>query len=179
MKTIFFCRRSKEKEEFLQLQKAEGIPPKGRGPAAPPSLPLHASHHPPPPNLAEFAARPPHPPGIILLIMRQPLVPNLFKIGGLKAGAASQPLEKVYVSAWPACGPPTYIFFLVKRDTLLLESFINYFGCGRYSTRSGERMGGDYIVTRFKDINEKIIPFFDYYTLQGLKRKDFVRRAGF
>jgi hypothetical protein len=34
-------------------------------------------------------------------------------------------------------------------------------------------MAGYYIVTRFKDINEKIIPFFDNYPLQGSKRKDF------
>jgi|SRR5882757_2501207 hypothetical protein len=45
-----------------------------------------------------------------------------------------------------------------SRDILLLNSFIDYFECGRYSTRSGNNLAGDYLVTRFNDINEKIIP---------------------
>jgi hypothetical protein len=51
----------------------------------------------------------------------------------------------------------------------------SYFGCGRYyikSWRQGGIMAGDYIVTKFKDINEKIIPFLNRY-LQGTKALDF------
>ena len=45
--------------------------------------------------------------------------------------------------------------------------------CGGYYERSGEKPVGDYIVTNFKDIYEKIIPLFDKYPLQGAKYQDF------
>jgi hypothetical protein len=56
------------------------------------------------------------------------------------------------------------------RDTKLLESFINYLGCGSvvvHNTRSTI----EFIVTRFTDIQEKIIPFF--VNLQGIKLLNF------
>uniref|UniRef100_UPI0030E441BE hypothetical protein n=1 Tax=Dematophora necatrix TaxID=2751867 RepID=UPI0030E441BE len=58
------------------------------------------------------------------------------------------------------------------RDADLLKEFINYFNCGRYSICSKE--AGDFIVTKFSDINTKIIPFFNKYPLQGTKLLDFM-----
>jgi len=47
-------------------------------------------------------------------------------------------------------------------------------GCGRYSKQSGERAAaGYYIVTKFTDIFQILIPFFDRYPLHGTKVKDF------
>lgn len=58
------------------------------------------------------------------------------------------------------------------RDEQLLKNFINYFSCGRYKLRSG-RLLGDFLVTQFSDVTEKVIPFFDKYPLIGEKAKDF------
>lgn len=60
-----------------------------------------------------------------------------------------------------------------SRDKVLLNSFINYFGCGNYYDRSGGKMAGDFIVSKFSDIFDKIIPFFEKYPVQGVKAQDF------
>jgi hypothetical protein len=72
------------------------------------------------------------------------------------------------------------------RDTDLLKEFIGYWNCGRYSISS--KMGGDYIVTKYSDINMKIIParasarripgeagdaFLNKYPILGSKSLDF------
>ncbi len=58
-----------------------------------------------------------------------------------------------------------------KRDAELLKSLVDYFKCGRYYTCSPN--AGDYIVTKFDDINTKIIPFFNKYSILGNKGLDF------
>lgn len=63
-----------------------------------------------------------------------------------------------------------------ERDTALLQSFRDFLGPrrGRYSKQSGERAAAAYyIVTKFRDIMEILIPFFDRYPLHGIKVKDF------
>jgi len=59
-----------------------------------------------------------------------------------------------------------------KRDARLLKSFVDYFKCGRYYIKSGNN-SGDYIVTKYEDINQNIIPFFEKYSLHGSKSLDF------
>lgn len=58
------------------------------------------------------------------------------------------------------------------RDTALLNSFIEYFGCGNYYARSNQNVG-DFVVTKFTDINEKIIPFLGKYPIFGVKDLDY------
>ena len=59
-----------------------------------------------------------------------------------------------------------------SRDTLLLKSFVNYFNCGNYYFKhSGEAV--EFVVSKFKDIHEKILPFFEKYPLIGSKSIDF------
>jgi LAGLIDADG endonuclease len=58
------------------------------------------------------------------------------------------------------------------RDEELLQSFINYFGCGRYRERLGG-LAGDFNVSKLSDITEKILPFFEKYPILGVKAKDF------
>jgi hypothetical protein len=57
-----------------------------------------------------------------------------------------------------------------SKDKLLMENIINYLGCGYLSVRNDII---DYRVTKFSDIVEKIIPFFDKYPILGVKQKDF------
>lgn len=60
-----------------------------------------------------------------------------------------------------------------SRDSVLLESFVNYLGCGRYYPAS-TRNEVYFIVSVFADINNKIIPLFREYPLIGNKKKDYL-----
>ena len=51
-----------------------------------------------------------------------------------------------------------------------MGKIIDYLGCGYLSPRNDII---DYHVTKFRDIVEKIIPFFDKYPVLGVKQKDF------
>jgi hypothetical protein len=51
-----------------------------------------------------------------------------------------------------------------------MESFKEYFSCGSCYPNSGVI---DFVVTKFSDIDNKILPFFNDYPLQGVKALDF------
>ena len=59
-----------------------------------------------------------------------------------------------------------------SRDDKLLRSLVPYLECGNY-TRRASKPWGEFICTKFSDINLKIIPFFLKYPIQGVKYKDF------
>ena len=59
-----------------------------------------------------------------------------------------------------------------KKDEQLIQSFINYFGCGKFYIRTNEDIC-DFKVLIFKDITNKIIPFFQKYPILGIKALDF------
>nr|YP_010608742.1 hypothetical protein PNX16_mgp029 [Drechslerella dactyloides]WAN89822.1 hypothetical protein [Drechslerella dactyloides] len=59
-----------------------------------------------------------------------------------------------------------------SRDEKLLKSFISYLGCGRYTPHSN-RNAGNFIVQKFSDLDEKIIPFLKKYSILGIKALDF------
>ena len=63
-----------------------------------------------------------------------------------------------------------YIVTQHTRDRELMEGLINYLGCGKYSIR---KEAGDFKVLSITDINEKIVPFFSEYQLQGIKALNF------
>lgn len=46
-----------------------------------------------------------------------------------------------------------------SRDAKLMNRLVTYFGCGSYKVRS-TGTAGDFVVNKFTDINEKIIPVF-------------------
>ena len=58
------------------------------------------------------------------------------------------------------------------RDTELLKTYIQYFGCGNIRVRSTQN-AVDYRCNSFEDINSKIIPFFCVNQPLGLKNEDF------
>lgn len=64
------------------------------------------------------------------------------------------------------------VFIVVQhyRDKELLQSLMEYFNCGR-AYRSKEAF--TFQVTKFSDLNRKIIPFFVKYPIKGIKAKDF------
>lgn len=70
----------------------------------------------------------------------------------------------------------THLSFSVSqhvRDEILLTQFINYLGCGRIVKASNRPDGVLFIVSKFKDIKEKVIPFFHNYLLLGVKSMDY------
>jgi LAGLIDADG endonuclease/Proton-conducting membrane transporter len=60
-----------------------------------------------------------------------------------------------------------------SRDYLLLVSFIKYFNCGNVQLHKNS-CSLEFRVNKFSDINEKIIPFFIQYPLNGYKNLDFL-----
>ena len=59
------------------------------------------------------------------------------------------------------------------RDVSLLESFIDFFGCG-YGVRYKNRSIGEFVVTKIEDIVNHIIPFFDKHTIRGSKHSNYL-----
>jgi hypothetical protein len=58
-----------------------------------------------------------------------------------------------------------------SRDEQLINSFIDYFDCGKIRKKNGKYI--EYRLSKFSDINEKIIPFFKKYTHKGEKLLNF------
>ena len=59
------------------------------------------------------------------------------------------------------------------KDEVLLKDIVTYLNCGRYY-KSPTRNEGQYLVTVFSDINDKIIPFLNEYPLIGTKKEDYL-----
>lgn len=57
------------------------------------------------------------------------------------------------------------------KDEKLLKGFVSYLGCGSYYISNPEV--GDFLVTRFTDLRDKIIPIFKNSPILGIKSKDF------
>ena len=60
-----------------------------------------------------------------------------------------------------------------SRDSVLMESLVNYIGCGRYNTvRNRDEV--NFMVNTFSDIYKNIIPFMEKYPLLGAKLQDYL-----
>uniref|UniRef100_UPI0030E1934F hypothetical protein n=1 Tax=Dematophora necatrix TaxID=2751867 RepID=UPI0030E1934F len=59
------------------------------------------------------------------------------------------------------------------KDEVLLNNMVTYLNCGRYY-KSLTRNEGQYLVTVFSDIYEKIIPLLKEYPLLGNKKQDYL-----
>jgi hypothetical protein len=59
-----------------------------------------------------------------------------------------------------------------NRETQLMKSLVDYLNCGDYRPRANQD-AGDFVVTKFSDIIEKIIPLFNKYQMEGVKALDF------
>ena len=56
------------------------------------------------------------------------------------------------------------------RDDEFLKSLISTLNCGRYIPKSGY---GEFIVEKFTDVFDKVIPIFEEFKLHGVKSKNF------
>lgn len=68
----------------------------------------------------------------------------------------------------------TFKFQLTQhgKDEFLLQSLVSYLGCGRYEAGNG-RDWGIFVCTKFSDITDKIIPFFNKSPIVGVKLLDY------
>jgi len=60
-----------------------------------------------------------------------------------------------------------------SRDELLLNEIINSLDCGIIEKPTTRPNTTNFVVYKFNDICEKIIPFFNNNPLQGIKSLDF------
>jgi hypothetical protein len=61
------------------------------------------------------------------------------------------------------------------RDKALMSNLISYFDCGRIEIKNNSKFNTwvVFTVTKFTDINDKIITFFRKYPVLGVKSQDF------
>lgn len=59
------------------------------------------------------------------------------------------------------------------KDEILLKNIVTYLNCGRYY-KSPKRNEGQFLITVFSDINDKLIPFLNEYLLLGIKKEDYL-----
>lgn len=57
-----------------------------------------------------------------------------------------------------------------NRDEDLLKSLISTLNSGRYIPKAGY---GEFIVEKFTDVKDKVIPIFEEFKLQGIKSKNY------
>jgi len=107
----------------------------------------------------------------------RPLVPVAYiKDGYWVAGFASGEgsfVVRIYNSKTHNCGKGVRLLFAItqsKRDIVLLNKLIILFQYGRVSNQ----LTPSFRVENFKDIIEKIIPFFEQYPIEGVKALDFL-----
>lgn len=60
-----------------------------------------------------------------------------------------------------------------SRDESLLRSFVSFFGCGLFNYHGKDKKAGVFIVRKFTDISDKILPFFEEHNIKGVKKEDF------
>lgn len=121
-----------------------------------------------------------------VITVERPIVPVVKTIrpnwlAGFSEGEACFFID-INKSSHTKTGVQIQLKFLISqhsRDLDLLNCFINYFGCGKYYSKSGDRIG-EFVVVNFSDIVTKIIPFFEKYPLKGIKLynfRDFTKAA--
>jgi hypothetical protein len=60
-----------------------------------------------------------------------------------------------------------------SRDENLLRNLIEIFECGRFITKNTKEYG-EFVVEKYSDIRDKIIPFFEKYPLYGIKKENYL-----
>lgn len=58
------------------------------------------------------------------------------------------------------------------RDIELMESLVTFFGCGRI-VQDLNYSRVNFIVSKFSDIIDKVLPFFNQYPVIGIKNENF------
>lgn len=81
---------------------------------------------------------------------------------------------KIKANKTSSLGFSVYLEFQVTqavRDEELIKNLIHYLGCGRIENPQNGVV--NFIVSKFKDNTDKVIPFFQKYPIIGVKALDF------
>lgn len=101
-------------------------------------------------------------------------IPNPYWVAGFTSGDGS--FKVIFrKSSTNKVGFQVLLLFQVTqhaRDEILIKSLISYLGCG-YLEKDPRGPWLNFKVSKFSDICEKIIPFFQQYEIIGVKSKDF------
>jgi len=98
---------------------------------------------------------------------------NAYWLAGFVSGEGSFGVQ-IY-KAKTKLGEAVKVIFTITqhiRDEQLMLNLIKYLDCGNVTKRNREE-AVDFKVIKFSDINNKIIPFFEKYPIQGVKSNDF------
>ena len=115
----------------------------------------------------------------ILPIVKRPFIedleiPSPYWVAGFTSGEGSFYVN-TSVSSSTKSGSQVQLFFYITqhiRDKELLNKLISFFGIGRYHSIKGKGWAS-YECNKFSDIITIIIPFFEKYSVVGVKRQDF------
>lgn len=100
-------------------------------------------------------------------------IPNPYWIAGFTSGEGSF-YVRISESSSKVGSQVQLFFYLTQhvRDKYLLVKLISFFGAGRYHDMKGKGWAS-YECSKFSDITSKIIPFFNEYSIVGVKNQDF------
>lgn len=101
-------------------------------------------------------------------------IPDPNWVAGFTDGEGSFNLSTQMSPLHKLGGQGTLRFSLTQhdREAKLMASLKDYFGCGSYYLDPSRNRIGKFIVSKFSDIDTKILPFFKDYPLQGVKSLD-------
>lgn len=107
-------------------------------------------------------------------LIQNSLIPDPFWLSGFASGEST-----FYLSIFKSetkLGESVLVKFSLAqslRDGLLIKHLVQYLGCGNYSERFTQGAICTFSVSKLKDLDEKIIPFFDKYPIEGSKFLDY------
>jgi hypothetical protein len=102
------------------------------------------------------------------------IIPDPFWITGFVDGEGTFDI-KIY-SSKTNVGFAVQLRFRIpqhKRDSKLIEIIMKYFGSGSVEKHT-IYPAVTLVINKFKIVTEKIIPFFESYPLEGIKKNDFL-----
>lgn len=101
-------------------------------------------------------------------------IPHPYWLSGFVCGDGCF-MVSVSKSTYNKTGYAVRLFFSIsqdKRDTQWMKKIIDYLECGNWQEK-GSKSYGEVVVSKFEDIQTKIIPFFNQYSMYGDKSLDF------
>lgn len=100
-------------------------------------------------------------------------VPNPHWLAGFTSGEGCFLVNMIRSSLYRTGFQVRLVFSISQhnRDKELMTSLIEYLGCGNvYENREAV----DFIISKLSDLQNKVIPFFEKYPIQGVKSSDYL-----
>jgi hypothetical protein len=107
-------------------------------------------------------------------LIQNKIIPDPFWLAGFASGESTFYLA-IFKSKTKLGEAAAVNFSLAQsiRDSLLIKQLVQYLCCGIYSERATQGAMCTFNVNKLQDLEEKIIPFFDEYPIEGNKFLDY------